>query len=550
MTLIPVFMFLIACSSSAAAPTNDDAANDATDDGFGDGSGDGTLDTIDPNIVLCKTGWKIGDPCTNGNLCQVDAKCDQLGQCTGSPILCNDGNPCTVDQCLDPHTGCDFSKINTGDTCNDGNACTEHDTCSSAGTCNGDKPVLCDDANECTTNTCDTKKGCVFPFNSGAKCNDDNLCTSPDLCLNGLCQAGQATVCNDSNPCTTDLCDTKTGLCVFTPYLGQQPCSDGNACTQNDACEKGDCKAGPPVKCPTSDACTKGSCNSASGDCEYVYVGASTSSCTDGDACTEGDHCIPGAASGSGKCIGTVKSCADGNECTTDSCDPNSGCVNPPDDGATCSDGSKCTDQDKCKQGKCLGIALQCNDGNECTEDTCGQQTGACQFNPLPGKQCLDATVCTKDDICNSNGSCVGSKVSCDDGNPCTSDTCDPVSGCKFQNVNGIPCTGGACTQSDTCQQGVCKVGVNLCDDNNDCTIDKCDSKTATCSNTALVVTLGQAIVCDDSNPCTKLDQCQTGGTCMGSYACDDGKPCTADSCNPSNGTCAHLPITGTPTCP
>lgn len=44
----------------------------------------------------------------------------------------------------------------------------------------------------------------------------------------------------------------------------------------------------------------------------------------------------------------------------------------------------------------------------------------------------------------------------CDDGNPCTTDSCDPVNGCQVQN-NTQPCAddGSACT-SDTCNNGTC----------------------------------------------------------------------------------------------
>ena len=44
-----------------------------------------------------------------------------MGTCVGTPINCDDGNPCTTDSC-DPVTGC----INTpnSNACDDGNVCT------------------------------------------------------------------------------------------------------------------------------------------------------------------------------------------------------------------------------------------------------------------------------------------------------------------------------------------------------------------------------------------------------------------------------------------
>jgi hypothetical protein len=68
-------------------------------------------------------------------------------------------------------------------------------------------------------------------------------------------------------------------------------------------------------------------------------------------------------------------------------------------------------------------------------------------------------------------------EVSCDDGNPCTTDTCDPVNGCQFQN-NTASCAddGNACTD-DVCAAGACTHPDNTAscaDDGNACTNDVC----------------------------------------------------------------------------
>jgi len=53
--------------------------------------------------------------------------------------------------------------------CNDVNACTTNDKCI-AGTCTG-TPVSCNDNINCTTDTCDTTKGCIYtPNTSCVKC--------------------------------------------------------------------------------------------------------------------------------------------------------------------------------------------------------------------------------------------------------------------------------------------------------------------------------------------------------------------------------------------
>jgi hypothetical protein len=85
---------------------------------------------------------------------------------------------------------------------------------------------------------------------------------------------------------------------------------------------------------------------------------------------------------------------------------------------------------------------------------------------------------CTADGTCES-GACRGASVSCDDGNPCTDDACDPVSGCVHTN-NTAPCSdGNACTVGDACSGGACVPGAPAsCDDGNCCTIDSCDPST------------------------------------------------------------------------
>src|SRR5439155_462928 len=49
-----------------------------------------------------------------------------------------------------------------------------------------------------------------------------------------------------------------------------------------------------------------------------------------------------------------ARSCDDGNVCTTDSCDPATGCVHAPNT-VPCDDGSACTTNDTCSGGTCVG---------------------------------------------------------------------------------------------------------------------------------------------------------------------------------------------------
>ncbi len=78
-----------------------------------------------------------------------------------------------------------------------------------------------------------------------------------------------------------------------------------------------------------------------------------------------------------------------------------------------------------------------CNDGNPCTTDICEGATG-CAHVPTPGVTCSDGSACTTGDTCSVRGLCVGgAPLECADQNPCTTDACDPATGCAYAPV---PC--------------------------------------------------------------------------------------------------------------
>jgi hypothetical protein len=117
--------------------------------------------------------------------------------------------------------------------------------------------------------------------------------------------------------------------------------------------------------------------------------------------------------------------------------------------------------------------------------------------------------------------------VSCDDGDPCTTDTCDVVAGC----INTpIDCNDNdACTE-DSCVAGVCVNTPIVCDDGNACTTDECVDG----------VCVYTAIVCDDGNACT-TDECVDGVCVYTAIVCNDNDACTTDEC--VDGVCVYTPI-------
>jgi hypothetical protein len=512
-----------------------------------------------PNLLPCSD----GDACTDGDQCQG-------GACTpGKPHLCSDANPCTDDGC-DGKLGCTFVP-NTA-PCSDSNVCTGGDACQ-GGVCLPGSASACDDGNLCTGDSCDTNLGCQHTPNA-AGCDDGNACTTGDTCTAGACVPGKSLACNDGNPCTADSCDPAAG-CKSVPEA--QPCDDGNACSVGDKCAGGVCQPGAPLDCDDGNGCTSDVCQ-PSGTCAHA---PNVAACTDGNVCTVGDACSGGTCQGGkamvcddgnpctqdacavglgctatatsapcsdgnvctktdlcagGVCVpGPWLDCDDGNGCTSDACDAKAGCTHTANT-AGCSDGDACTVGEACQAGTCQGGAPQpCNDGNPCTDDSC--QGGSCKASPNKGP-CSDGNACTQGDHCES-GACAVLPVVCNDGNACTNDACNPAAGCQF-SANTVGCDdGNACTVGDACAGSACKPGgVIGCSDGNPCTDDACSPKVgcAFAFNTAQ---------CADGNACTQSDACKLG-TCQGIPAkCDDANPCTSDLCDAIKG-CIGLPLAGT----
>ncbi|MBI5913715.1 hypothetical protein HY839_04755 [Candidatus Azambacteria bacterium] len=177
-----------------------------------------------------------------------------------------------------------------------------------------------------------------------------------------------------------------------------------------------------------------------------------------------------------------------------------------------------------------------------------------CNFAPAPDGSCDDGNACTTD-YCNpyfygGQGGCAHPQAAGE--NSCGTDGCvfkQPM--CLNYAVNTQTCgdflksfaghvcdDGNACTSGDAC--GIdpadnafkCVGGAAPdCDDKNPCTDDSCDVVKG-------CVTLPNAATCDDGNPCTTGDTCGGGKCVVAQKVCDDGNPCTDDSCDTQTGNC------------
>jgi cysteine-rich repeat protein len=85
----------------------------------------------------------------------------------------------------------------------------------------------------------------------------------------------------------------------------------------------------------------------------------------------------------------------------------------------------------------------ECDDGNVVDGDCC---SSACVLDAA-GTPCSDGSVCTSGETCDAAGTCnAGAVLPCDDGDPCTTDTCDPTLGCI---APAVPAHASACFYGD-----------------------------------------------------------------------------------------------------
>ena len=107
-------------------------------------------------------------------------------------------------------------------------------------------------------------------------------------------------------------------------------------------------------------------------------------------------------------------------------------------DGTSCAADSPCLVTSQCEDGACVGSAKDCDDHDACTTDACDPATGCVQFAATAR--------------CGSSS------------DPCQVPVCDKVKGCTFvEAADGTRCGPADCSTADVCMLGVCK-HVKVCD--------------------------------------------------------------------------------------
>ena len=262
-------------------------------------------------------------PCGNG-------VCDGLETDVSCPVDCGPcgddvcGHAESHDSCLVDCHGCAGKEC--GDDgfggscglCDDDDACTT-DNCQDSQCQFENDPLLCDDGNDCTDDSCDPIDGCLFAPLDGSTCDDGNPCTIGGLCDGTICQGLAWNPCDDLNICTDDSCEPPDG-CLNAPNI--QPCNDNNVCTTIDVCADSACTGSAPLDCDDAQECTEDSCDPVTG-CLNDLVADGTPCGAPGDICFSGTCCTPdceGLNCGSDGCGGTCGSCLQDNLCASGAC--------------------------------------------------------------------------------------------------------------------------------------------------------------------------------------------------------------------------------------
>jgi len=540
----------------ADAPALADVAQPA--DALWDGTPDAAPPDAAPDVepdAGCACGDGVCDPACGETATTCPADCNSCGN-----SVCEPGEgpkSCKVDCC----GACGDGKCRGYDCGESPEACPQDcgAACGNKACDKGESPATCAEDcvwQACGNGVCEPADGgpAKCPQDCGTACGDgkcesgedflgcpvdcgycgDGFCvpelgegtaTCPADCQMGECTPGLpagVTQCDDKNPCTIDQC-APAGVCHHPPAQGGA-CDDGSACTTGDHCSFGTCQLSNLLDCDDDNPCTADKCDPKKG-CHHP---ASADACDDGNVCTVGDACKGGACKS-----GSPLDCEDGNPCTSNACDSADGCTSTV-ASAPCTDGDLCTTGDACAAGACAGAGqLACDDGNPCSTDSCLPESG-CAHVAVIGS-CEDGNACTTGDLC-ANGVCTaGAALGCADGTPCTFDSCDGLSGCQHKNAIGACDDGNGCTVADVCKNGSCSGGeAKNCEDGNPCTTDSC-APASGCTST-----VADSNACSDGNPCTVGDAC-SAGVCAGHGPppCDDGNACTDDACGAASG-CTH----------
>lgn len=344
-----------------------------------------------------------------------------------------------------------------------------------------------------------------------ASCDDgiQNGNESDVDCGGSACEpCAQGRSCENSNDCTTGLCDR--GTCVDEECVGVD-------CLAGQSCYRGDCFQG----CQSQEDCPDAGRRCVGGAC--VPRDCSGVACGDDETCYEGG-CYP-TCEGAQDCSGDDVQCLE-NACVTPLCDDGiqSGEETDIDCGGSvcggCDEGQSCLGNADCLQETNAWSECEFEEGNICA--SAGVQT-----REIYELECSDANICsgqveveTRDCQRDTDGDSCGEEQVIEEGD------CEPAEtpvDCSAGGVRMVTkvvpsCADGQCVEDEVVQSEECELNTTGLE----------------CSPTAACVASAQ---CSAGGTCEITDvasgSCFIDGTCY-----DDGDPHPQDvcqGCNPSN---------------
>ena len=397
----------------------------------------------------CK-GKTNGTACNDDNACTTGDACNN-GYCTtNTPVVCNDNNACTTNTCI-PATGCSYPAVTNGTSCADTNLCNGTESCQS-GQCTGSAPLNCDDGNPCTTDSCGGTDGCAHLFVPGPGCAapallvvgantapaDDELLRqrlvslgfSVQLVNDTAVTAAQANAASlvviSESTLSTNVGTRLTGISKPLLTLEFQLMDElrmssdftsgniGTATIVNASHPAANGQSGI-IATTVSPQNHSAAVGLATGANVIATLGSGSPFMV---AVENGATLIGGNATSRMAAIGywrelptflTTAGWALFDGAVRWLADPR--CAGIP-NGGTCNDGDACQLNDLCQDGVCKGQPLVCTDNNVCN-----------------GIEACQAGTCS-----------TGSALNCDDGDPCTAESCDAISGCGHTYVIGPSC--------------------------------------------------------------------------------------------------------------
>jgi cysteine-rich repeat protein len=209
-----------------------------------------------------------------------------------------------------PEGDCGNGELNAGEECDDGNG-TPGDGCEPDCTFSCHGTLDCDDSDPCTADLCEAGGGGMVCRHEGSTgpCDDGLFCTLTDLCdAAGLC-TGTGSPCDDALPCTEDTCDETSDTCS-NPFNGIGCFIDSACYDSGDHDPADDCRACDPAADPAA----------------WTARPAGSPCAGDGILCSD-DTC-----DGSGRCLSSPSdlNCPPGAPCLPSCAVDASGCVTPP----------------------------------------------------------------------------------------------------------------------------------------------------------------------------------------------------------------------------